>query len=328
MKGSRIIKRIGMLALVVALLTAIIPASALAAGYLEATGARVNVRSGPGDSYTDLYTLVRGETVTYTGESAYDSAGVKWYKVQYYSYGTGWVSSQYSTVYGDTYGSSSLPSFGGTSYVKAEGGSVNIRRTPSLTGADLGTMADGQTATYLGQSSTDDRGVLWYYVNCDGTIGWVSSRYSKLYGSASFASYVQAEGGDANIRNTPSLTGRDLGTLFEGETAIYLGQSSTDDRGVLWYYVNCDGTIGWVSSRYSRLYNGASAATRYVQAEGGNVNVRQTPELTGKNLDTMYDGEYATYLNQTSTDSRGVLWYYVNYDGTVGWVSSRYAKLN
>ena len=255
MKRSRTMRRIGILALAVALLLAIIPASALAEAYLEATGARVNVRSGPGDSYTDLYTLVRGETVTYTGESAFDSAGVKWYKVQYYSYGTGWVSSQYSTVYGDP-------------------GSASSGSLPILS-----------------------------------------------------LSYVQAEGGDVNIRSTPSLTGRDLGTMYEGETATYLGQSSTDDRGVVWYYVNHDGTVGWVSSRYSKLYGGASS-TRYVQAEGGNVNVRQTPELTGKNLDTMYDGEYATYLNQSSTDDRGVVWYYVNYDGAIGWVSSRYARLN
>ena len=311
MKGSRIMKRIGMLALVVALLTAIIPASALAAGYLEATGARVNVRSGPGVNYSSLYTLVEGETATYTGSYSYDSNGTKWYKVQYDSFGTGWVSEKYSVVYSDL------------SYVQAEGGSVNNRRTPNLTGADLGTMPSGATATYLGQTSTDSRGVDWYYVNYDGTVGWVSSRYCTLYGSASFASYVQAVGGDANVRQTPNLTGTSLDVIHDGEYASYLGQTSTDSRGVDWYYVNYDGTTGWVSSRYCTLYSGE----RYVQAEGGNVNVRQSPELTGKNLDTMYDGEYATYLNQSSTDSRGVLWYYVNYDGTVGWVSSRYARL-
>ena len=168
MKGSRIMKRIGMLALVVALLTAIIPASALAAGYLEATGARVNVRSGPGVNYSSLYTLVEGETATYTGSYSYDSNGTKWYKVQYDSFGTGWVSEKYSVVYSDL------------SYVQAEGGSVNIRRTPNLTGADLGTMPSGATATYLGQTSTDSRGVDWYYVNYDGTVGWVSSRYARL----------------------------------------------------------------------------------------------------------------------------------------------------
>ena len=244
MKGRKAMKRIGMLALLVALLTAAIPATALAASYLEATGGRVRVRSGPGVNYSSLYTLVEGETVSYTGSYSYDSNGTKWYKVQYSDYGTGWVSEKYSVVY-----------------------------------------SDGSSGVYL--------------------------------------SYVQAEGGSANIRQSPKLTGTSLEVIHDGEYAAYLGQTSTDNRGVDWYYVNYDGTVGWVSSRYCTLYSGE----RYVQAEGGNVNVRQTPELTGKNLDTMYDGEYATYLNQTSTDRRGVLWYYVDYDGAVGWVSSRYASL-
>ena len=48
MKKSGSMKRIALLALILALLMAAIPATALAAGVLEATGARVNVRSGPG----------------------------------------------------------------------------------------------------------------------------------------------------------------------------------------------------------------------------------------------------------------------------------------
>ena len=324
MKGSKMMKRMVVLALVAALLLAILPASALAASYLEATGSRVSVRSGPGTSYSGLYTLVRGETVTYTGEYAYDGNGMKWYKVQYYSYGTGWVSSKYSKVYDDGSGLD----WGMQPYVQATGGSVNIRRTPSLTGQDLGTMSNGQTATYLGQSSTDDRGVTWYYVNFDGTVGWVSSRYSKLYGSSALTWYVQATGGSVNVRRTPSLTGQDLGTMSNGQTAIYLGQSSTDDRGVTWYYVNFDCTVGWVSSRYSKLCNGGSeSVTRYVKAEGGSVNVRKTPSLTGQDLGTMSEGKTAVYLNQKSTDDRGVVWYYVNYNGIIGWVSSRYSRL-
>ena len=96
--------------------------------------------------------------------------------------------------------------------------------------------------------------MVWYYVNFNGTVGWVSSRYAKLYaGSISLTRYVTATNGDVNIRKTPSLLGADLGTLKEGNSAVYLGQSSTDDRGVVWYYVNYNGTVGWVSSRYSRL---------------------------------------------------------------------------
>lgn len=178
MKKFGKLKRFSVLVLALALLMAAMPTSALAASYLEAT-ARVNVRSGPGTKYTDLYTLVRGEKVEYTGEYAYDSHGGKWYKIVYYSYGTGWVSAQYSRVSGSGSSSGSGSTSTSGSYVKATG-NVNIRKTPSLLGVDLGTMKSGQRASYLGKSSTDDRGVKWYYVNYNGTTGWVSSRYSKL----------------------------------------------------------------------------------------------------------------------------------------------------
>lgn len=247
MKKTGHVKRIALV--VLALLMAMVPASALAAGVLEATGGWVSVRSGPGTNYTGLYTLVRGETVEYAGESAYDGSGRLWYKVWYYSYGSGWVSSKYSRVYDD--GSIS----GSTSYVQAKGGNVNIRKSPNLLGVDLGTMKEGQTAAYLNQTSTDDRGVTWYYVNYNGTVGWVSSRYAKLYEGVATAParYVTADGGNVNIRRTPSLNGTNLGILREGKSATYLNQTSTDDRGVIWYYISYDGVNGWVSSRYAKL---------------------------------------------------------------------------
>ena len=41
-------------------------------------------------------------------------------------------------------------------------------------------MQKGEVASYLGSYSTDERGVVWYYVRFDGQSGWVSSRYTAL----------------------------------------------------------------------------------------------------------------------------------------------------
>ena len=38
----------------------------------------------------------------------------------------------------------------------------------------------GESATYLGSTSVDSRGVAWYKVRFDGREGWVSSRYTRL----------------------------------------------------------------------------------------------------------------------------------------------------
>lgn len=150
------------------------------ATYVRAT-ASVNLRSGPGTGYDDIGTLAKGEQVRYLSSST-DSRGNVWYQVQYYSYGTGWVSSVYSElVYGTSSGVADTPTNVAGSYVKATNGKSNLRTGPGLGYADVGTMQKGESATYLGSYSTDERGVVWYQVRFEGQTGWVSSRYTTLY---------------------------------------------------------------------------------------------------------------------------------------------------
>lgn len=148
--------------------------------YVRAT-ARVNVRSGPGTSYEDVGTLVRGECLTYLDETRYDAAGNAWYKAEYYSYGEVWVSAVYSEL---TYARTEAASDGdaGTagSYIEATG-NLNVRSGPGLGYADKGTIARGGTAAYLNDYSVDERGVTWYKISWNGGEGWVSSRYCELH---------------------------------------------------------------------------------------------------------------------------------------------------
>lgn len=56
-------------------------------------------------------------------------------------------------------------------------GNVNIRSGPGLAYNSVGNIANGRTVRYLGNSAIDDRGVAWYNIEYNGTIGWVSSKY-------------------------------------------------------------------------------------------------------------------------------------------------------
>ena len=216
-------------------------------------------------------------------------------------------------------------------YVQATGGDVYLRTAPNLNGGKLNAMKENETASYLNGSAIDERGVLWYYVSFEGEAGWVSSRYSQLYGvslvlpdfSNTSSAYVKAIGGDVNLRTSPSLNGGKLAVMKEGQTAAYLNGSSVDDRGVVWYKVSFNGKAGWVSSRYSELYNNFST----VQAVGGNCNIRTAPNLNGNEIGVMKEGQKGTYLNSSSVDERGVTWYRVNFNGKTGWVSSRYTDV-
>ena len=84
-----------------------------------------------------------------------------------------------------------------------------------------------------------------------------TSRNSKDSGSGSGTSSsgktVVASRGSTYIRSSASLNGKKLGSLPEGASATYLGDSKRDDREVIWYKVKYKGTTGWVSSRYTTL---------------------------------------------------------------------------
>ena len=139
---------------------------------------------------------------------------------------------------------------------------------------------------------------------------------------------------------------------FSGHTNVRsgpgLGDSSVDNRGVTWYKVSFSGSSGWVSSKYSSLTDNGGTA---VYAAGGSGNsyagnsyssyydagsvyatanayVRSGPGLNYTQLTGMTAGDYATYLGNTSYDSRGVAWYNVSFNGYTGWVSSAYTSLS
>lgn len=346
------IRRLLIVTLVLALLIpSFVVASADYYVYIRAT-ASVTVRSSPSLSGRELGTLSKGTTAEYADKSSYDSRDVEWYKI-YYDGGTGWVSSTYServnaSNNGYHYDDPRTSSSG--SYIRATA-SLNVRSSPSTSGKSLGTLSEGTTATYLGVISTDRRGVDWYKIRYDGSTAWVSSTYCVLvddnddyYDYRDFSdyeepsewrksgSYVRATS-SLNVRSSPSTSGKQLGTLSEGTTATYLGYVSTDSRGVDWYKISYDGSSAWVSSTYSVLVKNAEPAptkrttSSYIVATGGDLTVRKSPSLSGTRLGTLFEGDTATYLGSKSTDDRGVVWYKISYDGSTGWVSSKYAKL-
>ena len=164
-----------------------------------------------------------------------------------------------------------------------------------------------------------------------------------LLSGLALADSVVGESGDSWVRSGPGRGYTKLTTLEEGESCEFLGSTSTDERGVVWYRVRCDDVDGWVSSRYTVLVGSTSdwsdgwgdddgywegGDTRYVRATGGVVNVRSGPGLGYDDKGTLLSGSTATYLNEYSVDERGVTWYKISYNGGSGWVSSRYCTLH
>ncbi len=211
-----------------------------------------------------------GVSVTCEGKYATDSRGNHWYKISYKGV-TGWISAGYCTTgSSSSSSSSSQKSTAGKEYsmsgkyVRAVGGSVNIRSSASLSSSVKGTMPKGSYGTFQGKASKDSRGVVWYKVKYDGVTGWVSSKYSKVSDSkgsgssesgdsGSSGDKVKIVGGDVTIRSKPNKTSSKLGYISSGKTVTYLGKSSVDSRGVRWYKIKYNGTTGWVSSMYAKI---------------------------------------------------------------------------
>lgn len=218
--------------------------SALAAtvwGYVDVTGASVNIRKGPGLDYSSAIILNEGAKLSYLGETSIDSRGVAWYKIAYEDV-TGWVSSRYSELH--------------QRKVTAVDGQTYIRSYGNLEASQLGVLPEGETASYLEQTQYDNRNVAWYKISYNGTIGWVSSKYTEMneYTEPVYNLVVKASDGQTRLRTTPSLNGSEITVMAKGDTATYLNASSVDERGVTWYKVQYKGYSGWVSSKYTVLY--------------------------------------------------------------------------
>ena len=276
MKGDITMKKLVSTVLLVAMLLVCLSASALAASNVHFSGS-CHVRTGPGTWYDSIGIVNKGSTLTYKGNSQYVD-GSSWYNVSFHGK-DGWVSAKYASLtdnggiatygaggYGgssDGYSSGSF-AYGGNVYIN---GKCNVRSGPSLSHNSRGTAYVGDVLFGTGEISTDSRGIAWYSVLYKGSKGWVSSVYASLTGftkksssksssssSSASGSVVVGTSGDSHVRTGPGLGYDKLGVLHNGNSASFLGQTSTDSRGVVWYKISWNGSSGWVSSRYTSLY--------------------------------------------------------------------------
>ena len=64
--------------------------------------------------------------------------------------------------------------------------------------------------------------------------------------------YIEGDSGKSHVRTGPGLDYKSIGILRRGDSAKYLGKTSTDERGVVWYKIRYNGRDAWVSSMYTR----------------------------------------------------------------------------
>ena len=210
--------------------------------------------------------------------------------------------------------------------------SVNLRKGPGTGYKKITSVKKNREYDYTGVSSYDSRGVVWHRIEYGNSFAWVSSKYSDVVNDGvalNDNTYVETTA-NVNLRTGPGTGYRKLTTAAKNSKLFYLGEQAKDASGRIWYKVASSEGEAWLTSRYSRIKTAGTSAGTTTQAyvkTTASVNMRKGPGLGYGKVVAFAKGKKLTYLNESSTDSRGVVWYKVKSGSYTGWMSSVYSDL-
>ena len=166
------------------------------------TGSSVNLRKGPGTSYTVIKALSRGTKVGYISESN------GWAKVSYN--GTiGYMSAKYlgsesTQAPSDNNQSSTEETVKATKVVT--GSSVNLRKGPGTSYTVIKALGRGTEVGYISESNG------WAKVNYNGTIGYMSASY--LGNASDNSNNSTSKPSESNVESVMSYAKKQLGKPY------------------------------------------------------------------------------------------------------------------
>ncbi len=293
----------------------------------------VNVRSGPGVSYSVIGELSSGEKVSVTGNIING-----WVEIYYTSSKIGYVQSSYLGAYttGVAVGNYSgyYTSSDGNLYYTTS--ALNIRIGPGTNYSIIGTLDKGDYVTRIGQVGK------WFQIaTSNGVTAYVSSSYLR---SASSGAAVTVPSGATgvrystvvlNVRTGPSTKYSVVGALSKGQPVTVVGTSGN------WSRINYNGTTAYVFSKYLSstpvygayasyasdpyyYYYGNSGSTTYpswvygvtgtVGTANMSITVRTSASASASVAGVLYYGSYVVVISQSGD------FYRVYRNGSYGYV--------
>jgi len=295
------------------------PAATTKDGKVNTPGSTLNVRSGPGTTYSVIGSLKDGAKVTVSTENS------AWYKLTYNG-ATGYVSAAFIVL--DSTPAPAAPQTI-TVYVNTPGSTLNVRSGPGTGYAILGSLKHGDKITVT------DEGGDWYKLTFNGKTGYVSKAWTKADNPVtttppttpttpttpqSKTVYVNAAAG-LNVRSGPGTTYSILGALANGS------KITVTDENASWYKLTFNGKAGYVSKTYTSDTAPGQTATAPPAQKTGTVNsaiglnIRSGAGTTYKIIGSLSNGAKITILDQSGS------WYKINCGSSFGWVSSAYVKV-
>ncbi len=237
---------------------------------VQITGSTVNVRTGNGNEYSKLGVVMQDGKYDYLGSSK-AAGGVVWYKIQFSSNRTGWVTSKYSKLI--TVSSST-----------ADKETVQKTSATKKTSSKITAAAD--------TSPTAQRKITPWAVTATAT-------------ASAAQKYIKVTDSSANVHSSPGSSHTTLGTVKRGSIYRYLDSGKASD-GAVWYKIQyTSGKVGWIASVSANIIDipidvpnevsltSAQSAVNSAAKKYGAVGVQVAVIKKGQVTDT-YNYGYAT----------------------------------
>lgn len=254
-------------------------------------GGGLNIRSGPGVDTETLMSVPDGGTVTIINGPYFDASQNGWYAVSSADV-SGFVAARFLAGSATTSTSSASTSSGYLGYdtpsfsqgqrvqvLTDDGGGLRVRAEAATTGAQIGTLGDGDIVTIVDGPWYDASSNGWYLVSDGSFEGYVFAGFLTTNGaiaaSSSSASPSTAPSGDArfaagdqvrasetvNVRSGASITSARNGTLRTNLTVEVVDGPFYDTDGDDWYFVRGDGLEGFAMGEFLELATAAANAS-------------------------------------------------------------------
>jgi N-acetylmuramoyl-L-alanine amidase len=310
--------------------------SAESSGYTAviATGA-LNVRSGPGITFTRTAVVYQGTTVTMLGRNY----SATWIKIQLPNGHQGWVNAAYtypSTAIINLPIVDSTPPPAPTATAVIKTGALNVRSGPGVAYSVVTVSQQGHVVHLLGRNANSS----WVKVRVfSGQEGWVNASYITPNVPISSLPVVSAPGvtptavvntGALNVRSGPGVGYSVVAWVQQGQTLSLLGRNANSS----WVQVRTPSNhTGWVNASLvtanvaisSLPVVGATAPSATAVVATGALNIRYGPGVAYGAFAVVYQGTTVTLLgrNQAATWAKIQL-----PNGTQGWVNAAFLQAN
>jgi len=292
------------------------PAEQTKSGKVNTPGSTLNVRSGPGTSYSVIGSLKHNDKITITGESS------GWYKLTY-SGKTGYASAAFIILDGAVSQTPAAPQTK-TVYVNTPGSALNVRAGAGTSFAVIGSLKHGEKITVTDQSGD------WYKLTYSGKTGYISKSFTKSSNPiqtpaapsapASKTVYVNTPGSSLNVRSGPGTNHAVLGSLKHGEKITVSDENNT------WYKLTFAGKTAYVSRSFVTDKPPSNTPAETTAQKTGTVNsptglnVRSGPGTNYSIVGGLSNGAKVTITGQSGS------WYKIKYGSAEAWVSTNFVK--